>query len=55
MVCTSRASSTCRGLGPPNNQPVIGNGQFNYSEEVTTEICLPGLVHLVRTAAFYRS
>lgn len=55
MVCTSRASSACRGLGPPNNQLITGNGQFNYSEEVITEICLPGLGHLSHTAAFDRS
>lgn len=55
MVCTSRARSACRGVGPPNNQPITGNGQFNYSEEVITEICLPGLGHLGHTAAFDRS
>lgn len=49
------ASSACRGLGPPNNQPVTGNGQSSSSEEASSEICLPGLDHLGDTTAFDRT
>lgn len=55
MVCRGRGKLSLQRLRPTQQQQLPVNGQFNYSEEATSEICLPGLGHLGHTAAFDRS